>query len=329
MHYRHSALAALILTLTLSACGGGDSEDDDFTGAPDPVEESTGTLLDSPVSNIEYTTGTGSRSGTTNGDGEFIYVRGDRLFFSIGDLDFPSVPAADIITPLDMADTSNPRVDQVVNIIRLLQTLDQDGNPDNGIRISETASAVATQVDFDLPPEEFAESSAVTNLIYNAGQDPVVSGLVPTEQAISHFEAQLEANNIPYGTIAQQDEEAIRDYLAENSIDATEHESGLFYHIDNPGNGEAPEEDSTVEVRYRGYLLNGNVFDQTQGSDTATFELGGLIEAWRIAVPLLKPGGEGTFFIPSALAYGKAGSGGIPPNTVLIFDIELIRVVPE
>ena len=329
MHHKRAVLLGLTFTLTLTACGGGGGGGDDYNGAPDPIEASTGVLLDSPVINISYSTATGSRSGTTNSAGEFSYVRGDTLTFSIGDLKFPSVTAAQFVTPLNMAGTNNPRTDRVVNIIRLLQTLDQDGNPDNGITISDSASAIATQVDFDLPPEEFAESSAVINLIFNAGQDPVVSGLVPSEQAIAHFESQLEANNIPYGTIAQQDERVIRNYLAANNMEATEHPSGMFYRIDEAGSGTAPDEDATVEIRYRGYLVNGAIFDQTRGDDTATFVLSNLIDGWGHALPLLKPGGKGTFFLPSALAYGRNGQGIIPPNTVLIFDIELVRVVTE
>src|SRR5690554_3872911 len=105
MHHKHAVLLGLTFSLTLTACGGGGGGDD-YNGAPDPVEASTGVLLDSPVINISYSTATGSRSGTTNSAGEFSYVSGDTLTFAIGDLKFPSVTAAQLITPLNMAGTS-------------------------------------------------------------------------------------------------------------------------------------------------------------------------------------------------------------------------------
>ncbi len=79
-----------------------------------------------------------------------------------------------------------------------------------------------------------------------------------------------------------------------------------------------------MKVKYKGYLTDGTVFDQTTGSLSATFSLSGLIEGWQEGIPLLKKGGKGTFFLPSALGYGPSGAGSIPPNTVLIFEIELL-----
>src|SRR5690606_30059196 len=150
--------------------------------------------------------------------------------------------------------------------------------------------AVATQIDFELPADEFAASDAVTNLIFNAGQDQVVTGLVSTEDAIDWFEAELIANDIPYGTVAQNNDKAIREYLEDNGLTAIADESGMYYQIITEGTGDSPSTSSTVEVRYKGSLLDGTVFDQTTGDDTATFSLGGLIPGWRVALPLLKPG---------------------------------------
>jgi FKBP-type peptidyl-prolyl cis-trans isomerase len=70
--------------------------------------------------------------------------------------------------------------------------------------------------------------------------------------------------------------------------------------------------------------MNGTVFDQTATGKSATFQLTSLISGWRIAIPLLKKGGKGTFIIPSNLGYGPFGSGGIPGKSVLIFEIELL-----
>ena len=128
------------------------------------------------------------------------------------------------------------------------------------------------------------------------------------------------------GKQAEKDDQIIRDYLSEHNIDAIKHSSGLYFSITDEGSGEHPNLDSEVEVRYKGYFTNGKVFDQTHGTSTATFDLYGLIEGWQIGIPLLKEGGEGTFFIPSALCYGSQGAGSIPANTVLFFDIELVDI---
>jgi len=121
------------------------------------------------------------------------------------------------------------------------------------------------------------------------------------------------------------DIQKIKDYLAANNLTATETPSGLHYIITQEGTGGNPNLQSNVTVKYKGYLLDGMVFDQTTGSATATFPLANLIEAWQEGIPLLKKGGKGTFFSPSALAYGPNGVSGIPGNSVLIFEIELVN----
>ncbi len=125
---------------------------------------------------------------------------------------------------------------------------------------------------------------------------------------------------------AEADEKIILDYLADNNLSATRHSSGLYYIINEEGEGNSPTSSSRVKVKYKGYLTNGTVFDETEGNSSATFELSGLISGWQIGIPLLKKGGNGTFFIPSALGYGPSATGGIPGNSVLIFEIELIDI---
>ncbi len=114
------------------------------------------------------------------------------------------------------------------------------------------------------------------------------------------------------------------DYINENGLSATEDSSGIFYIITEPGEGEHPTSTSDVEVSYRGYFLNGGDFDSTPDGTTASFNLQEVIAGWQIAIPFLKKGGKGTFFIPSALGYGERGQGPIAPNTPLVFDVELV-----
>jgi FKBP-type peptidyl-prolyl cis-trans isomerase FkpA len=123
----------------------------------------------------------------------------------------------------------------------------------------------------------------------------------------------------------KQDKEDIKQYLSDNNLTATETASGLHYIITKEGSGANPTLQNTVTVRYKGYLLDGTVFDQTQGSQTATFPLNGLIQGWQEGIPLLKKGGKGTFFIPSELGYGGQAQGSIPAWSVLIFEIELVN----
>lgn len=122
----------------------------------------------------------------------------------------------------------------------------------------------------------------------------------------------------------QADISAIENYLSDRNLVATATPSGLHYIVDVAGSGGNPQSNSSVTVHYVGKLLkNGNVFDQT-ADVPRTFLLNTLIEGWQEGIPLLKKGGKGTFFVPSALGYGPFGSGSIPGNAPLIFEIELV-----
>ena len=125
---------------------------------------------------------------------------------------------------------------------------------------------------------------------------------------------------------ATQDEEIIQQYIADNNLNAVATGSGLYYTIDSQGTGATCNSNSTVKVAYTGYFTDGDIFDQssTQG---VVFPLQGVIQGWTEGIPYFTEGGSGKLLIPSALGYGPNGSGSIPPNTVLIFDIELIEVL--
>ena len=124
---------------------------------------------------------------------------------------------------------------------------------------------------------------------------------------------------------AQIDEDIILQYITDNNLNAQATGSGLYYVIDNPGNGDTPNINSTVTVAYVGKLTDGTIFDQS-GTVPATFPLSGVIQGWQEGIPLFNEGGSGTLLIPSALGYGNQAVGSIPANSVLIFDVELINV---
>ena len=104
--------------------------------------------------------------------------------------------------------------------------------------------------------------------------------------------------------------------------------SGLFHLIENKGNNDFPSIGSTVSVHYTGKLVDGTIFDSSyQRNNPISFVLGKgqVIKGWDEGLLKMAKGGSGKFVIPSNLAYGENGAGGIiPPNSTLIFDLELI-----
>ncbi|MFV2058661.1 MAG: hypothetical protein ACC707_19535, partial [Thiohalomonadales bacterium] len=158
----------------------------------------TGVFLDSPVINIGYKTET--LEGVTNSLGEYNFLPNETVTFFIGDLEFPSTKANGIVTPLDIANTVNTDDSKVINIIRLLQSLDKDGVPANGISITDAAKTSATQADFNLSEIDFATSSAVINLVSNAGQDTAITALIDTATAIANFEEGLLDSGTSFGS---------------------------------------------------------------------------------------------------------------------------------
>jgi len=104
--------------------------------------------------------------------------------------------------------------------------------------------------------------------------------------------------------------------------------SGLQYKVIAEGHGKTPKATETVRVNYRGTTIDGTEFDSSyKRNEPIEFPLNGVIPGWTEGVQLMKEGGKIELFIPSNLAYGAQGAGGvIAPDSTLIFDIELIKV---
>lgn len=104
--------------------------------------------------------------------------------------------------------------------------------------------------------------------------------------------------------------------------------SGLQYLVLEEGKGKSPKATDTVLVHYKGNLLDGTEFDSSyKRNEPISFPLNGVIPGWTEGVQLMKEGGKIRLFIPSNLAYGSRGAGGvIPPDSALVFDIELLKV---
>ena len=105
--------------------------------------------------------------------------------------------------------------------------------------------------------------------------------------------------------------------------------SGVQYEVvrSGPEGGRKPTATSLVKVHYEGRLINGEVFDSSyERGAPAVMRLDRLIPAWTEALQRMKPGDEWTLYVPPEQGYGEEGAGPIPPNSVLIFRIELIDV---
>ncbi len=134
----------------------------------------------------------------------------------------------------------------------------------------------------------------------------------------------------PIHTMAESASEKGEKFLKENGtkegVKTTA--SGLQYKIEKEGDGKSPKASDTVLVHYKGTLLDGKEFDSSyKRNEPIEFPLSGVIAGWTEGLQLLKEGGKATLYIPSKLAYGSRGAGGlIGPDETLIFVVELLKV---
>lgn len=104
--------------------------------------------------------------------------------------------------------------------------------------------------------------------------------------------------------------------------------SGLQYKVITEGTGNTPTADDKVKTNYRGTLIDGTEFDSSYKRNMpAEFAVKGVIKGWTEALQLMKEGGKWELYIPANLAYGERGRPGIPANSTLIFEIELIEIL--
>jgi len=103
--------------------------------------------------------------------------------------------------------------------------------------------------------------------------------------------------------------------------------SGLQYEVIKSGSGPKPKATDRVRVHYHGTLISGEVFDSSvERGEPAEFAVQGVIPGWTEALQLMSVGDKWKLFIPAALAYGPRHAGGIPPNSALVFEVELLEV---
>lgn len=152
------------------------------------------------------------------------------------------------------------------------------------------------------------------------------------KQVIQQFFTALEAKQQEAAkAMAEVNAKAGEEFLAENGkrAEVKSTSSGLQYEVLKEGDGPQPKADDKVVVHYTGKLIDGTVFDSSEERGVpATFGVTQVIPGWVEALQLMKVGSSWRLFIPSALAYGPQGAGGvIGPNQTLIFDVTLIDIV--
>ena len=177
---------------------------------------------------------------------------------------------------------------------------------------ADFAAGVASVYDGVKPEMTFDEAKRIVN------------------EYFAKLEAEMQAEAAKQGEVNRKNGDA---FLTENAkregIKVTE--SGLQYEVLESGKGDTPKASDNVEVHYTGKLIDGTVFDSSvERGVPASFGVTQVIPGWVEALQLMHEGDKWRLYIPSDLAYGPNGAGGvIGPNMTLIFDVELLRVIKK
>ncbi|MFY0689618.1 MAG: FKBP-type peptidyl-prolyl cis-trans isomerase [Cyclobacteriaceae bacterium] len=185
---------------------------------------------------------------------------------------------------------------------------------------------IGDSVAFDIPTTDFFNNAwqqqvpdslnAEGTLTFNLG---LVEQMTVNEYQEMARQLEIETSKEEYA----KEEEVLLNYLSENNIDPVTTESGLRYVMTKEGTGAQAEALDMVNVKYKGMLLDGSVFDS--GEYNFRLGTGGVIKGWDEGIAYLNVGGAATLYIPSSLGYGSRGSrGAIPPFASLIFEVELL-----
>ena len=188
-----------------------------------------------------------------------------------------------------------------------------------GLNIGHSFKAQEIDVDVDLVTQAIKDAAAGRPELMTEGE---------VKQTLTAFQQEMRANMMKkrteQGLKSKAEGEA---FLAanKNQPGVQTLADGLQYLILTNGTGAIPTASDTVTVNYRGTLIDGTEFDSSyKRGQPASFQVGGVIHGWTEALEKMPVGSKWKLFIPSDLAYGEAGQRGIPPNAVLVFEVELL-----
>lgn len=191
-----------------------------------------------------------------------------------------------------------------------------------GLEIGRTLKQIkdnGTEVDLKLFNE------AVNTLL--DGKTPKLDERQAQEAIMNFLNAEQAKMQEKAAKAAEDNLDKGRAFLAENAkkegVKTTA--SGLQYKVNAEGSGASPKATDTVHAVYAGRLIDGTEFDNSRGEAVA-FPLNGVIKGWTEGLQLMKEGAEYTFYIPADLGYGERATGKIPPQSVLVFDVKLVKV---
>ncbi len=208
----------------------------------------------------------------------------------------------------------------------------------------EMVNALASQDDTDVTLLSYARGYAMANNFKNQNLETIstakfIMGMndVRNGKKLSRSEEEMKEvvtsfqQNLQKTKQLEEKKKGLQ-FLAENAekegIQTTK--SGLQYKIIQSGTGKKPTKLDNVRVHYTGKLINGKVFDSSiERGEPARFAVNAVIPGWTEGVLLMQEGAKYQFFIPYNLAYGEVGSGQIPPFATLVFDVELLEVLPK
>jgi FKBP-type peptidyl-prolyl cis-trans isomerase FklB len=149
-------------------------------------------------------------------------------------------------------------------------------------------------------------------------------------QTMIDYQAQMRQRAVAVKQKATQENKSKGDaYLAEYKAKSGVQElaGGVLYKVIKAGDGKKPQETDSVEVNYRGALIDGKQFDATAPGHPATLKISALIAGWKQALSAMPAGSKWQIVIPPHLAYGERGAGSdIGPNEVLVFEVELVAI---
>lgn len=202
-----------------------------------------------------------------------------------------------------------------------LETLEQKVNYVFGTNLAENLAQGGVTIE----PEAFAQALRDKR----DGVDPRMSEEEMREVMETFQEQEMARREAEQKAESEANQKEADAFFAENASaeGVSQTDSGLQYKVLEEGEGAKPTADDTVTVHYRGRLLDGTEFDSSYERDQpATFALNSVISGWTEGLQLMAEGAKYELYIPADLAYGPGGNGPIPPNSALIFEVELLEV---